>query len=213
MPLHMTITEDLKLKRLRTTLSGACFASVELYDSQKVRPPPRKTPSLVVAALARSVATLTALHGLPLVKPHNDPDLGLAAFTRLRDLILHQTWDSPALLRATQLPTSLQELTLKLNLPIMVDAHLASMPRLVAFDRLTCLRKITVADFWSWDLSFREGRGRPLLLAPNLEVCTTVYKPALWLPLSWWTPPGCCCSFGAKLELANVTHLPSAGRS
>ena len=180
----MAITSDSTPEQLRATLSGACYRCVELYDDGKVLPPLPEMSSLVVAALDRSVAMLTALHSLPLQEPQDDQELGLAAFTRLCELTLHQTSSSPDSLRAAQLPTSLQELSLKLNLPNVEDAIWESLPRLVAFDRLCSLQRITFAGFLTWDLSFREGIGRPLLLPPNLKVCTVASSRCCALQLS-----------------------------
>jgi len=150
-PLHV---EGMTPARLETAAqSGACFGSVHVHLSATPQwPPPSDTPSRILSALAGSAATLTALHGLPLVKPPagGDPGLGLAAFTELRDLSLRQTWREMDVLQATDLPASLQDLKVVMNIaehkgiPI---GQLQAPPLFVAFDRLQSLRRVTLAGY------------------------------------------------------------------
>ena len=147
-PLHVDLRPPLTPERLRVVLSSARYASVNLHGSlTEVRPVPPESPALVVAALAGSASTLTALHGLPLVEPADHPEPGLAAFTRLRVLTLRQTWAALEVLRVAQLPASLTELQLS------VDTNKrTSLPLFVGLDGLSSLRRITSAGHVRWKL-------------------------------------------------------------
>jgi len=101
----------------------------------------------------------------------SDPGLKLAALTQLRALTLRQTWHGPAELRAKELPPTLEDLTLVMDRA----GHVAAAwepPRLVAFDRLRNLRRITFVEYRSWSIwRRRESRRQPTPLPHSLEVC------------------------------------------
>ena len=124
-PLHMDLddaelfspTQKLSAKRLTAVLRSGCFGSVDLVERLSRSPPPPTVPMLVTAALLGSTSTLTELHGLPLVKPEEQPQAGLMLFSRLRSLTLLHTWDGLSVLRLAALPASVEELTLTLTAP------------------------------------------------------------------------------------------------
>ena len=178
-------------KRLLAGLSSACLGSVRLCFGGQVQYeqwplPPALPPMVVTALVARSASTLTALHELPLVEPWvepppKEPGLGLAALTQLRALTLRQTWGELEELRATDLPSSLEDLTMVMEHPDWVQAVWEDLPVFVAFDRLQHLRRITLAHYWSWARWNRPESWRHLaVLPPSLEACFSV---ALWAAL------------------------------
>ncbi len=156
-------------ERLRVILSSSCYASVNLHKTLTAeRQAPLESPSLVVAALAGSAHTLTALRGLPLVEPSDHPELGLAAFTRLRALTLRQTSAALEVLRVTQLPASLTELRLSAK-----AGSQPSLPLFIGLDRLSSLRVLTLAGHTSWMLRSWDDDGNEgcrLRLPPSLKV-------------------------------------------
>ena len=160
-------------------LTSERFCGVRLYYSVQDEqwPPPPQLPPLVVSALAGSASMLIALQNLPLVEPSSgDPELVLAAFTQLRELSLRQTWHMDVL-RATNLPASLEDLQLIMNLPDFVDALGQDPPLFEAFDRLHNLRRITLTDYWSWNLgrwNDAQTRWHPAMLPRSLEVCASL---------------------------------------
>ena len=142
--------------------------------------------SKVVSALAMSSSTLTALHGLALTVAQRDrrPQPGLAAFTRLRALTLHQTESAPEALPATHLPASLEELTLAWQPASDADWR-SQLPALVAFGGLSKLRRLTLAGFeqtwWIRGTDSRqeeeEGQSHDTLFPHSLEVQSIVRCP------------------------------------
>ena len=163
---------ELTLVRLEAaTESGACFASVHVHLSARERwPPPSDTPSRIVSALAGSAATLTALHGLPLMEGQLRSAAGLGAFTRLRALSLLQATQGSELrsLQAAQLPTALEQLKLTQT---VADP---SLPIFADLDRLSSLRQLTFADNIIWDSGADRQNRRPLRVPPSFQVFTVV---------------------------------------
>ena len=87
-------------------------ANVTLHDSLVLQEPTRGE---LVSARAGSTTTLAALHGLPLEELHDSPEPGLAGFTWLRAVTLHQTpiaLGFPEPLDAALLPPGLRDLRL-----------------------------------------------------------------------------------------------------
>jgi len=122
-PLHVEALTPARLEAAGR--SGARFGSAHVHLSATEQwPQPSDTPSGIVSALAGSAATLTALHGLPLVKPPAGGDPVWAAFTELRDLSLRQTWRQMDVLRATELPASLQDLKLVMNIAEYIEIEI-----------------------------------------------------------------------------------------
>ena len=160
----------LSQRQLRAALSSMAAASVRLRYGRRLPPP--KSQSRLLSALAGSAPTLAALHGLRLVVDGLPP--GLPAFMRLRALTLCQTRTHCALLSATQLPPSLEDLTLALTVPAEQNICWASLPLLVSFEGLRKLKRLTFADYnSSWQLSSRddgEGDSDPVLLPLSLQV-------------------------------------------
>ncbi len=106
-PLHLVIESRWAQERLQAALSSVLVASLTPgEDAPCMRP--HAVPA-IMSALARSAATLTVLHALCL--PDTDR-LGLAAFRQLQTLTLCETGHSSKMLRASELPDSLRELTL-----------------------------------------------------------------------------------------------------
>ena len=173
-PLHAATAPHLPAEFLCEALSGTCFVSVKLHHSLTLEP--SEAPSLVVPALEpRSASTLTALHGLPLAALHDGTNAGLMAFTRLRVLTLCQTWGSPPILRAAQLPVSVEELTLSLCQEPDEGAYDTTLPCFAGFDSLCRLRRITLSHYRAWRLDSwdeHELQPRPVQLPPSLEVRT-----------------------------------------
>ena len=133
------------------------------------------TPSRILSALAGSAATLTALHGLPVVKPPAgcDPGLGLAAFTELRNLSLRQTWREMDVLQATDLPATLQDLKIVMNIAEYRGTPLGQLqapPLFVAFHRLQSLRRVTLAGYRLLNLGRWARRPDCPPLLPSLKV-------------------------------------------
>ena len=140
-------------ERLHSALSCVPVASVKLPDSV-ARLPPHAVSAVLSALAARSAATLTVLHGLPLSPdaPATFADQ-LAAFTRLRVVTLRVTSDSAEVLRADRLPRSLEQMTLQA--PEQGCSSLSStggLPWLCACDQLRNLRRITLAGYGVWRL-------------------------------------------------------------
>ena len=187
----MIFEKRLTDKRLLAVLSSGCFTSVRLTHSVYGQWPPLPIlPPLIVRKLAkRSAPTLTALHDLPLVEDRwsrdeprpGDPVLQLAPLTQLCALTLRQTWYGPAELRAKELPPGLEDLTLVMDRAGNVGADWEP-PRLVAFDRLRNLRRITCVEYRSWSIwRRRESRWQLTPLPHSLEVCA---PSASWQPLA-----------------------------
>ena len=151
----MAFRSHLTPERLRAALSSVSVASMTLHNSPMQ--PPRVPPGLV-SALAGSAPTLTALHGLPTAELQSESQLPLAAFPRLRALTLRQTRNSPGVLPATLLPPSLKEFALTYSDAPNDGDHNRPM-RLVGFDALSQLRRITLAGHTFWPLGtwFYEG--------------------------------------------------------
>jgi len=150
------------------------------HDARVALLPP-ETLSPIVAAMARSAPTLTAIHGLPLPE---GPGCQLGAFTQLQVMTLATKHKSPEVLRASQLPPSLEDLTLLAPEGTSYNPQ-TGLPFFAALDRLQNLRRITFVDYgiwWlgSWDLE--EGQPCPLQLPPSLEVRTI---PVLCTPHDW----------------------------
>ncbi len=183
-PLRVVFTTQLSLQRLLAALLSIPVASVTLHDSLGALH--SRTVSKVMSALATSSATLTALHGLALSVAQRDrrPQPGLAAFTRLRALTLHQTEERPEALRATHLPASLEELTLARQAAVDTDWRPSELPALVAFGGLSKLRRLTLAGFeYGWwirgaDDRAEEGRSHDTLFPHSLEVQSCVPRSA-----------------------------------
>ena len=172
-PLHLEVRSVPELERLQEALPGMLVASVRLLDVPAL---PAKTAAALVSALAGSAATLHAVHGLPL---QYSQDIGLAALTQLRAVTLDQAGKSPVLLRATQLPASLEELTLR-----AVRGNGWALPWIEALDSLRNLRCITFVGYKgchlrSWDRNAGPG---PVQLPPGLRVRTICPAPALKFP-------------------------------
>ena len=159
----MDIPLQLAPEKLQPALSSVRVASVTFHDSLSMLPPAAKPA--VMSVLAASASTLTALHGIPL---RGDQGFGLTAFTQLRALTLQQWRDPPDVLRATDLPPTVRDLTLDSGLTVHED-----LPRFAALDELHNLRRITLRGYRKWQLGSwdeEEGRCRPLQLPLNLAV-------------------------------------------
>ena len=176
MPLHVGLESGLTPVRLEAAAqSGARFGSVHVHLSATEQlPPPSDAASRIASALAGSAATLTALYNVPLVKPPpgGDLGLGLAAFTELRDLSLRQMWEDMDILPATDLPASLQDLRLVMDIAEyrgIPYGLLQSLPPFVAFDRLQSLRRITLTEYRLLNLGKWERLEDPPF-PPSLEV-------------------------------------------
>ncbi len=179
-PLHLDVRtrqalEELPPDQLLKALSRGCIASVELHDS--ILRAPRDMQSSVVSALARSASTLTTVHGLRL-DIANSQEAPLAAFTALRDLTLRHWQDTGGILRAADLPSSLEEIRVELRARARARKSIATsgLPPPVAFDSLRDLRRITYANYDLWDLLSCDDEGDviPVQLPQSLEVCAVV---------------------------------------
>lgn len=222
----MIFEKKLTDKRLLAVLSSGGFSSVRLTHSVYGQWPPIPIlPPLIAKRLAKhSAPTLTALHDLPLVEnwwsrdePRpGDPGLKLAALTQLRALTLRQTWHGPAELRAKELPPSLEDLTLVMDRA----GHVAAAwepPRLVAFDRLRNLRRITFVEYRSWSIwRRRESRRQPTPLPHSLEVCAPAasWQPLATLPIlpCTTTSRDADCMPASLHQMTIGTHLGSCWR-
>ncbi len=187
-PLHAVLKSELAPEQLRTALASIPLASVALHDSVSTLPP--ETVSAIVSALAGSAATITALHGFPLVAAREGPGVSLAALTQLRTLNMRQTLlRSPARLQASQLPASIEQLTFTGVAPHEdpQDDEVYS-PELIGFHKLRNLLYMTFADQHSWELMMLDDdswRQDPMHLPPNLQVCLAVepvLRPRLLCP-------------------------------
>jgi len=161
---------QLAQERLHEALSSVFIASARLPDSVTCLPP--HAMSAVVSALARSAATLTALHGLPM--PDGPAYDQLAAFTQLRVVTLRVTSDSPDVLRAGQLPPSLEQLTLQAPAQGYSSGVNTGLPWFCGCDQLRSLRRITFAGYGVWRLGSWDPiteQPCPLQLPPGFEVC------------------------------------------
>ena len=101
---------------------------------------------------------------------------GVGSLHPAAQLSLRQTWHMDVL-RAKILPASLQDLQLVMNLPDFVHALGQDPPLFEAFDRLHNLRRITLTDFWSWNLgrwNDTQTQWHPALLPRSLEVCASL---------------------------------------
>jgi len=177
-PLHLDIRtrqalEELPPDQLLKALSRGCIASVELHDS--ILRAPREMQSSVLSALTRSASTLTVLHSLRL-EIANSQEAPLAAFTALRDLTLRHWQETGGILRAADLPSSLEEIRVELRARARKSIATSGLPPLVAFDRLRDLRRITYANYDLWDLLSCDDEGDviPAQLPQSLEVCAVV---------------------------------------
>jgi len=173
-PRHLVFSKKPTAEQLLTELTSVPLAGVELHKSAG-KLPPESLPA-VIAAMVGSAATFTALYNFPLVElPRDIPGGGLAAFTRLRALSFRQRMESPMVLRAAQLPPSVEELTFMCHTPFdesSTDRCLS--PVLVGFHRLHSLRRITLVDYYEWRLSFEDTEETQHCLGhlpPSLEVC------------------------------------------
>ncbi len=181
LPLRMDYDAELfsatqTLLQLLAVLLSGCFASVDLRNRLARSPPLLRVPELVVAALLRSKSTLTVLHDLPLVKPEEQPPALLRLFSRLRSLTLLQTWSGLSMLRlAQQLPASVEELTLVLAAPS--EEAPASLPLFNDLENLPSLRRLTFANYRTWELGStdgEQGHRRPLRVPPSFQVCSVL---------------------------------------
>jgi len=179
MPLKLEFSCGMMPDWLAAAPPGVRFGSVHLpYDPEGMGdeqwPALPKRPPPVVSALAGSASTLTALHNLPLREPPSGaPMLGLVAFTQLRALSLRQTGHVDVL-RATNLPASLEDLELIMNLADDEGTDWIGSPKFVAFDSHQNLRRITLAGFPTWNIGGYDRQRRlwrPALLRRSLEVC------------------------------------------
>lgn len=167
----MVFKSQLAPQLVRAALSSLPAASARLHSSLLMLPP--GWPLMLVAALAGSASTLTALHGLPLIELAACSELGLAPFTRLRALTLCQTGSSPDVLFGTVLPASLEEVTLEFFDPRDPHANNSVIPQFLGFSRLHSLRRIVLAGHTSWALGSWDGErefGSRLQLPPSFEV-------------------------------------------
>ena len=166
----MGFQSELAPAQLHATLSS--ISEVFLDDSIRHLPPQLLRP--IVSALARSAsASLTALRRIPL---QDSRGLDLTAFTQLRAVTLLETGDSPEVLRAIQLPLSLEELQIDASQGYNYTAR-APLPLLIAFDRLMNLRRLTFARYNldTWRLGSWNEEAQlpvPLQLSLSLEVRT-----------------------------------------
>ena len=170
----MTFSKDLTPEQLQAALSSVACVSVRLHGSNTMQHPPPNLPSLMVAALPRSASTLAVLHGLTLVEPQNDQQLGLAAFTRLCALTLRQTDDLDTFI-ATYLPASLVDITLIQDLPESDEAVDMDPPFIVGLEQLAALKRVTFEDYCSWRLGswlHDGGQECPQQFPPSVEVCS-----------------------------------------
>ena len=150
-------------KPLQKALSRVCVASLRLhYGISQPRP---AWTAKVMSELGRSASTLTAVHGLPLRTRH---ELGLPVFTQLRALTLHATGNPPDILRASDLPLSLRDITLD-----AAGVNESTLPWFAGFDRLLDLRSVTLLHYDEWQLGTWDDAKEqriPLQLPPNFEV-------------------------------------------
>ena len=182
MPLHAAFQSQLATEQLHAAL--ASIGVVHMDNS--IMQLPRQLLQPIMSALARlASASLTALRGIPL---QDSQGLDLTAFMQLRAVTLLKTWDSPAALRATQLPASLEDLQIDAPQGYKHGAR-APLPLLVGFEKLCNLRRITFARYImaSWKLgSWNEVAHLPvpLQLPSSLEVRTVTQCPVLLRRLS-----------------------------
>ena len=172
-PWHRVFGKKATAEQLQMEFARVPLATVQLHRS--VSKLPSESLASIVAALAGSAATLTALLGFPLVELQDSPHGGLAAFSQLRVLGLRQNMESPKVLRAAQLPASIETLTLACRAKVdEFSSHECFPPVLVGLHGLQNLRRIRLADYDCWHLSCwdaEEGQHGPVSLPPRLEVC------------------------------------------
>ncbi len=154
------LSSRLTPSQLRAALTSVRFASVTLHNT--LGDGLTAKTAAVMAALAGSASTLTAVHDLPL---RNSETLTLAAFPRLRAVTLRVVQSSPGLLSATQLPISLEELTLE-----GIRHRTRNPPCFASLETLRNLRRLTFRNFQRWELSAYKETTCPLRLPPSLEV-------------------------------------------
>ena len=167
-PLHVVFRTQLPPERLQAALSSVPVASVRLPESAAPLPP--HAVSAVMSALARSAATLTALRGLPL--PDGPAFDQLAAFLQLRVVTLRVTSDSPEVLQASQLPPSLERMTIQAPQGYSSGAN-AGLPWFSGCEQLRKLRRITFAGYGVWRLGSWDPATEqpcPLHLPPGFKV-------------------------------------------
>ena len=177
MPLHLAFRSEPSPERLQAALASVRVASVQLYHSL-LGTQPEPSASMVTSALAGSASVLTAQDGLPL---HDGQELGLAAFTQLRALTLRETSAPPEVLRATDLPTSLEELTLAGSGGTYTPEALG-LPWFAGLERLPRLRRLTLLRYVSWQTGDWDADAQqpgPLHLPPGLEVRAVLLVPEL----------------------------------
>ena len=200
MPLEVESFDEMTPDWLAAAPSGAYITSVRLpYDPANMAaghwPPPPALPPQFVSALAGSALTLVELHDLPLVEPVlGQQAVGLAALTRLRVLTLRQAWRMKVL-PATDLPASLVDLTLMLNLRDVAHASRMDPPLLANFDRFRHLRRITLVGFACWRLGSPGGEyggWRPAVFPQSLDVRAQLF------PRSNVADPGCVTALQNK---------------
>jgi len=169
-------------EQLQAALSRILIASMRLPESAARLPP--HAMSAVMAALARSATTLTALHGLAM--PHGPGYDQLAACSQLRVLTLRVTSDPPDVLRAGQLPPSLQQMTLQAPAQGYSSGANTGLPWFCGCDQLRNLRRITFAGYGAWRLGSWDSATEqpcPLQLPPGFKVCG-IFDPSCTKSLS-----------------------------
>ena len=172
MPLHLVVRSRVGAEPLQAALPSVPAAGVGLPDSLSTLPLAWLPQFL--SAMWDSSAAFTAVHSPPVVEPPETPALTLTVFTRLRALSLPETLDPPEVLRATRLPTSVQELTL-VRYPSCYQTLGKRLPSFVDLNRLPNLRRITAVNHCIWKLSTWDDelqQAGPLRVPPSLEVCT-----------------------------------------
>jgi len=212
---HVTFPSHFTPERLKVALSHVPLAGVTLPNTASVLSTP---PTVFVSALAGSAATLTALHGLPLVRLQCSVG---EALPRLRALTLrHRHLDTPLVLDAKLLPAELEQLTLTFS-GVLDPYYYESTPALVSsLDRLQSLRQIIFAGAyiwphrrWEWDRV--EAPLDRLQVPRGVEVCTVVHVRALQVMAARsrgaFTPPCMLKLVAARLILpAEPSNTDSA---
>ena len=175
-PLQLVFRKKATIKALRETLTSVRVASVHLHRGIALNQP--TGTAAVMAALERSVSTLTALHGLPMRTGHH---LGLAPFSQLRALTLRGTRYPPDFLRASDLPVSLREITFDgAETPGCWRSGRATLPWFPNLCRHRGLRRVTLTNYEYWQLgTWDDAAEQPvaLQLPPSLEVCAVSPVP------------------------------------
>ena len=167
MALNVVFTSQRTAEQLRAALSSVRIASVRLHDSLSELPP--AATAAVMSALTGSASAVTALHGIPL---RGRQRLGLTAFTQLRALTLRRRdppdpRDPRHILRATELPSSVRDLTLDSG-----QFDVRDLASFAGLEKLHNLRRITLRGYSSsWHMvTWEDEQRRPLQLPPSLAV-------------------------------------------